>query len=225
MKAFFILLLLTNIVFAVLQWLFPYEQVFSRPTPTVAAEQLQLLAELESKTETPIENEFTDTRTVQARQPAIPKKLCYTLGPFKDESNAQEVIVSFARHDLQMTSRPSLEKEYLGMMVYIDGHISRTAAMKTADALAERGIRDYMLVNEEGKENALSLGVFGLKKNADRRMQRISKLGYPVKSEPRYRNRTIYWLDYSKQENQALADLVDRLKKELGISRISHACS
>ena len=82
-----------------------------------------------------------------------------------------------------------------------------------------------MIVNEEGKSNALSLGVFGLKKNADRRIDRISAFGYEVQSEPRYRNRTIFWLDYDEQENEDLGRLVDSLKTEHGISRISRACS
>lgn len=224
MKTFFILLLLTNIVFAVLQWLFPYEQVFDRPASMIAAENLQLLAEIEAKTDLRAVPDTGSTAPVQSHQSVEPKKLCYTLGPFKDESNAQEVIASYRQHDLNVTSRSSLEKEYLGLMVYIDGHSTRDAAMDTAKSLAKKGIRDYMIVNEDDKQNALSLGVFGLKKNAERRMQRIGSLGYAVESEPRYRNRTIYWLDYDQQENQALTDLVDRLKTELGISRISHAC-
>ena len=221
MKAFFFLLLLTNIVFAVLQWLFPYEQVFSRTTPIVAAENLRLLDESEL---TRASASPGGDRT-PVNLPSAEKKLCFTLGPFKDEQFAQLVIDQFREHKLNMTSRPSQEKEYMGMMVFIDGHNSRDDAVATAETLAERGVRDYMIVNEPGKNNALSLGVFGLKKNAERRVERISAFGYPVKSEPRYRSRTIYWLDYNRQEPGELSLLVDKLKTERGISRISRACS
>ncbi len=226
MKTFFLLLLLTNIVLAVLQWLFPYQQVFSREAPIIAAEQLQLLSEIEqSVAVTPTETEDAAPELLPAfSEPAEAKKLCYTLGPFKRESTAQEVMASFGQEGLSISSRSSLEKEYLGMMVYIDGHGDRDAARATAKALAERGVRDYMIVNEDDKDYALSLGVFGLKKNAERRKERIGKLGYTVKTEARYRDRTIYWLDYDQSENQALVRLVDRLKTELGISRISHPC-
>jgi len=225
MKAFFYLLLLTNIVFAVLQWLYPYEQLFGRTRPVAAAEQLVLLDELQSTANTTTASERRADEPTQAALPSVEKKLCYTLGPFKDEQRAQEVIVAFKQHDLTMTTRPSREQEYLGMMVYIDGHASRNEVVATAEALAEKGIRDYMIINEDTLSNALSLGVFGLKKNADRRIQRIAALGYQAKSEPRYRTRTIYWLDYNRAEPELLLPLVDRLKVEHGISRITRACS
>lgn len=224
MKTFFILLLLTNIVFAMMQWLFPYDQLFSHSRPLIAAEQLQLLNEEDVKAANPPGKEGAEKIPVIGAVPAQ-QKLCYTLGPFKEKQLVQEVMSKFRQNNIQLTSRPSIEKEYLGMMVYIDGHNSRKEVRATARSLAKKGIRDYMIVTEEDKSNALSLGVFGLKKNADRRAQQITALGYDIKSEPRYRNRTIYWLDYNNQENELLADMIDRLKLERGVSRISRLCN
>jgi hypothetical protein len=226
MKAFFILLLLSNLVFGVLQWLYPYEQVFSRERPQQAAEQLVLLDETQQNNPPPAsEPQDAEQTSVATTLPSPQKTLCYTLGPFKDEQLAQQVIIAFKQQNLIMSTRPSREKEYMGMMVYIDGHSSRDEAIATADALAAKGIRDYIIINEESKTNALSLGVFGLKKNAERRMSKIAALGYPVESEPRYRTRTIYWLDYAEAEPDSLLSLIDRLKVEQGISRITRACS
>lgn len=224
MKTFFILLLLTNIVFALLQWLFPYDQLFGHTRPIVASEQLQLVDEVQQ-----VVVKSEDTSVAQAMEKhnksRETQQICYTLGPFKEEKQAQEVVLQFKQNKVKMSTRPSVEKEYLGMMVYISGLESRQQARQTAQALAEKGIRDYMIVNEEGKSNALSLGVYGLKKNADRRVSRISRLGYNAQSEARYRDRTIYWLDYDELEPQPLADLIDRLKIEQGVSRISRICS
>jgi hypothetical protein len=224
MKTFFFLLLLTNIVFALVQWLLPYEQVFSeKHQPTTAAEQLRLLQENEAQPASRIILSESEPETIPS--PKASTRLCYTLGPFKDKELVQEIMAQFSRHKLEVTSRPSVEKEYLGMMVYIDGHSTRKQARETAKELANKGIRDYMIVNEEDKPYSLSLGVFGLKKNADRRIEKLKALGYQAKSEARYRNRTIYWLDYSQVENDALKNLIDRLKAEQGVSRISRVCS
>jgi hypothetical protein len=226
MKTFFLLLLLTNIVFAMLQWLMPYEQVFSYSRQVAAAEQLRLVDEAESQAAIQIEQrdqqEFIDELPMTEEVPAV--KLCYTLGPFKDKKLVQEVLQNFKQNNLAVSSRASVEKEYLGVMVFIDGHETRKQATSTAQSLADKGVRDYMIVNEEDKTHALSLGVFGLKKNADRRMERIAALGYKVNSEARYRNRTIYWLDYDEIENESLQRLVDKLKIDQGISRISRQC-
>lgn len=223
MKTFFILLLLTNIVFALVQWLLPYEQLFDRPRSLVAAEQLRLLDEPDTKTASQIQASTIET---QALAPTSqPGKLCYTLGPFKEQQQVQEIMARFRQNELAVKSRPSVEKEYLGVMVYIDGHETRDEARTTARNLAEKGIRDYMIVDEDNKKNALSLGIFGLKRNADRRVSKIESLGYDVQSELRYRNRTIYWLDYDQPENDELKRLVDKLKNELSVSRISRRCS
>lgn len=215
--------MLSNIIFAVLQWLFPYDQVFSHTRPMIAAEQLQLLDEVDRPSAQPaVQNDLQ--RPQKVVQKTQPQKLCYTLGPFKDQQQAQEVVLTFKQHNFKMSTRSSVEKEYLGMMVFIDGHQTREEARAKAKNLADKGIRDYMIVNEDNKQNALSLGVYSLKKNADRRVSRITELGYQAQSEPRYRDRTIYWLDYAQTETQPLVELIDRLKSGQGVSRISRFC-
>lgn len=224
MKVFFTLLLLVNIVFALFQWLVPYEQLIKAAPPVAVAEELRLLDEPNERSAEKLD---TPAETEAVAQPLdnLSGPLCYTLGPFKEQQLAQQAASQFRQNNIEITSRSSVEKEYMGMMVYIDGHQSRDQAVQTADSLKSKGVRDYIIVNEPGKTNILSLGVFSLKKNAERRKQRIADLGYQVDTEPRYRNRRIYWLDYSEPENDGLGELVGRLKKDLGISRISRQCN
>lgn len=229
MKVFFTLLLLTNIVFAVFQWLVPYEQLVPQARTSEVAEKLRLLDEPEVGSEQQMaqSTEVTQDSPSPGIQPEarMSAPLCYTLGPFKEQQLAQETAQQFKQQNVAITSRPSVEKEYMGLMVYIDGHENRAQAIATAESLHEKGVKDYIIVNEPGKFNILSLGVFALKKNAEGLRKRVEKLGFQVQAEPRYRNRTIYWLDYSRPENESLASLVDELKVKQGISRISRQCS
>jgi len=233
MKAVFILLLLTNIIFALVQWWFPYEREEKRSPLPVAAETLRLLDEMDETTvvvDDPVNDPANDpqqppTRSTTDDTTTTPAQLCYTLGPFKNQQSAKEVALKFKQNQIAVSSRSSLEKEYMGVMVYIAEHASRAEALKTAKSLAAKGVQDYIIVNKPGRSNILSLGVFGLKKNADRRLKYIASLGYPVKTEARYRNRTIYWLDYSESENESLTRFINRLKKQKGISRISRQCA
>ena len=90
---------------------------------------------------------------------------------------------------------------------------------------AKKGFRESLIVNESDKSNALSLGVFGLKRNADRLIGRLKSLNYNVKSEPRYRERTIYWV-YNEQSNETnLYVLLNSDDEEKGISQIPRQCS
>jgi hypothetical protein len=195
MKIFFSLLLIANIAFGLMQWLLPYDQLFQKNKKFPVAEELRLL------------------------------DLCYTIGPFKDRTRALEVSRRYTNRKVKTELKSSLEKEYLGVMVYLTGNKSRQDAIDTAEELATKGFRDYLIINEPGKSNALSLGVFGLKKNADRHVTRLKKLNYPAKSEPRYRERTIYWVYNEQSMDRDLLTLLDADDAANGIGQIPQQCS
>jgi hypothetical protein len=223
MKVFFTLLLLANIVFAVFQWLLPYEQLMPQARASAVAEKLKLLDEPDTSSQQ-LEPQEDTAANVTKRNAEITAPLCYTLGPFKEQKLAQQTASQYKQQNIPITTRSSIEKGYMGLMVYIDGHKNRKEAVATAEALKAKGVRDYIIVNDWDKTNVLSLGVYALKKNADRLKSRVEALGYEVQTEARYRNQTIYWLDYSQVENENLSQLVERLKSEQGISRISRQC-
>jgi hypothetical protein len=226
MKVFFSLLLIANIAFALVQWLLPYEQLVPVNKKFPVAEQLHLLDEpLESEMIAEAEATEAVQEELMVAEETVDDRLCYTIGPFKDKTRALEVSARYSNNDVRTELKSSQEKEYLGIMVYISNHETRKAAVNTATALAKKGFRDSLIVNEADKSNALSMGVFGLKRNADRLISRLKKLKYPVKSEPRYRERTIYWV-YNEQSNENnIFVLLDTNDEEKGISQIPRQCS
>lgn len=226
MKIFFSLLLIVNIAFGITQWLMPYEQLFEERPEIVVAEELRLLdgpQESEVITETEAITKNDDNVLVAVK--ATNQLLCYTIGPFKDKTRALEISGRYSSSQIETRLKSSLEKDYMGVMVYIGGHKNRKSALKTARSLAAKGIRDYIIVKVEEEENVLSIGVFGLKKNADRLIGRLKKLKFPVKSMSRYRERTIYWLYYQQTNDRELLSLLDDGDIDIGISQISRQCS
>jgi hypothetical protein len=234
MKIFFSLLLLANIAFGLMQWLLPYDQLFQKNKKFPVAEELRLLSEpVESRLieEASISEPEQDTEQAMEQaseflvaEETIDTRLCYTIGPFKERTRALEVSRRYSNSNVRTELKSSLEKEYLGVMVYLTGNNSRQDAINTAEKLAAKGIRDYLIINEPGKINALSLGVFGLKKNADRHVARLKKLKYPAKTELRYRERTIYWV-YNEQSNDSeLLNLLDADDADNGIGQIPQHC-
>jgi hypothetical protein len=234
MKVFFSLLVLANIAFALVQWLLPYEQLAPQDYNIPVAEQLRLLdepvesemiaeAEIIAEAEAEVSESVQETKSMITEVPT--SRLCYTIGPFKDKTRALEVSARYAANDVLTELKSSQEKEYLGIMVYLSGHETRQAAINTAAALEKRGFRDSrILLNEADKLHTLSLGVFGLKKNADRLISRLKKYNYVPRSEPRYRERTIFWV-YSEQSSESeLHILLDTEDVGKGIGQIPRQC-
>jgi len=260
MKAFFALLLIGNIAFAVFQWLLPYEQLFVESRKVPAAEELQMLSEantefvkqvdvlaqtetkVQAKTSAPTvghtESQGPGEAVVEASL-AIPepdepdllvteddsdKRVCYTIGPVKDKGRAIEISGRYSGKRIDTLLKSSLEKQYMGMMVYIGGHSNRAEALATASKLSAKGLRDHIIINQPDGSNLLSLGVFGLKKNADRLANRVQRLGFPAKTEARYRERTIYWIYAEQSSEDELMRLLQQTEFDDGISQIPTQC-
>jgi len=232
MKVFFALLLIANIAFAVFQWLLPYDQLFVEKKKIPAGEQLQMLtnanvaiiseAEVVSKAEA--ENQVAVKPEVLVTEDSSDLRVCYTIGPITDKSRAIEISGRYSGNQAWTALKSSLEKQYLGVMVYIAGHETRGAAITTANKLSARGVRDHIIVNQPERPNLLSLGVFGLKKNADRLKVRVARLGFPVETESRYRERTIYWLYIEQSSETELLQLLVDDEFDSGISQIPTRC-
>ena len=244
MKVFFGLLLIANIAFAIFQWLMPYEQLFVEQKKIPAAEQLQLLtdantqvvteAEVVAKVEAEtdaleqavarIEQEVEAERARLVTEDDSDKRVCYTIGPVKDKARAIEISGRYSGKEAVTALKSSLEKEYQGVMVFISGHKTRAEAVKTAGKLASKGSTDHIIVNNPDNPHILSLGVFGLKRNADRLKKRIEKMDFKVNTEARYRERTIYWIYAEQSSEDDVLQLLESTDNESGISQIPTQC-
>ncbi|MDC1287788.1 copper-binding protein [Gammaproteobacteria bacterium] len=151
--------------------------------------------------------------------------LCFSTGPFKEKNRALAVRDRYAANSIKSEMNSSSEKIYVGTIVYLPGHASRQEAQKTVEALMQKGIRDFLIINETGKSNAVSLGVFGSPENAERRMREIRKLNYPVKSEPRYRQGNVYWLDSQGSSASELNSLLASGDSSNGIRQKPRQCA
>ena len=238
MKVFFALLLIVNIAFAVFQWLLPYDQLFVENKKIPAGEQLQLLtnanvviisesevvAEVEAENETETEQQVEEVTEVLVTEDASDRRACYTIGPITDKARAIEISGRYSGNQAETALKSSLEKQYLGVMVFIGGHETRGAAITTANKLSARGVRDYIIINQPEYRNVLSLGVFGLKKNADQLKERVARLDFPAQTEARYRERIIYWLYVEQSSETELLHLLVDDEFDSGISQIPTQC-
>ncbi|MCP3690102.1 MAG: SPOR domain-containing protein [Gammaproteobacteria bacterium] len=229
MRLLFILLLIANIAFGLMQWLKPYEQKIDDKARFEVSDELVLLSEVEIPETVPdpeveVEVVAIDDSEAPASESPVNQQLCYTIGPFKDEARAQEISDRYSMRQISTRLKSSLEQDYLGTMVYVPGHKNRREAEKTAKSLDADGFHEHIIVDQPDQFNVVSVGVFGLKKNAEHLMQKLKALNYQVASESKYRERTIYWLYYQQPSELELPALLDTTDVSNGISQISRQC-
>ena len=124
-------------------------------------------------------------------------KVCYTLGPFKESAHANAVSARLGDLGATVSQRSKVEQEQYGYRVYLKPYASREEAVAESRKLADNGIRDYYIISDDPeKNNGISLGLFRKKSGAIRRMAQVRRFDFKPQMEIRYRETTIYWLDY-----------------------------
>jgi hypothetical protein len=183
----------------------PVEEIRAARAP-IAPEQMRLLTEpgvklQPRKAPPPTKAELT----VKASLP-----VCLRIGPSPDmdltakaEAKLNELHIAFAR-------RPEETKIVSGYLVYFPPLATREAAERKRLEFTRLGFKDHALIQEEGWNNAISLGLFSVEANAASRVRDLAAKGIEAKVRPLSQNRTYYWLDISVS---VPADIVTRLRQ------------
>lgn len=142
---------------------------------------------------------------------------CYTLGPFASETGAHEVSETLASLGLVTQQREGTRRELTGHWVYIPPLESRAEAKKITEILKQRGIKDFQIVANGVKKNAISLGFFRSRDSAEQHFSRISALGLQPVKEENYRENSGLWMDFSSPNRPPLPEaIVDALQQQYG---------
>ena len=110
---------------------------------------------------------------------------CVSVGTFNNRRDfhvAQEWLRSHGAEIVDVSRETSETiKDY---RVYLPPFESRRSATEKMREMQARGVRDIAVVSRGHLKNAVSLGVYAEKKNLERRVARLRRLGYSVVWEP-----------------------------------------
>ncbi len=170
----------------------PVEEIREARAP-IAPEQMRLLSEpgvklQPRKAPPPANAELT-------AKPSPP--VCLRLGPLPDLSLSAKAEAKL--NELHITYSRSSEgtKIVTGYLVYFPPLATREAAERKRQEFTRLGFKDHALIQEEGWNNAISLGLFSVEANAASRVRDLAAKRIEAKVRPLSQNRTIYWLDIS----------------------------
>lgn len=132
-----------------------------------------------------------------ASAPATDAESCYTLGPFMNQESLRRGDAALTRAGHRFTRRVSRIKEQIGYWVYLPPFANADAAQQKAGELERLGELHFYIVRPPSEHaNAISLGVFEDRANAEKRHRQMQTLGHNATLQPRFRQNPVYWLDY-----------------------------
>lgn len=132
---------------------------------------------------------------VTAAPPPPPPERCLRLVGFGDQLAAQRA---------QRRLQPQVEDAKLHVRtirnirnywVYLPSAANRPAALETSRRLGEKGLTDYFVTTTGNNPNAISLGVFSTRANAERRQAQVKAAGFAAEIAERADETQIYDLD------------------------------
>lgn len=167
----------------------PLEETRAARAP-VAPEKMRLLTEAGVKP-VPRKKPPPANAELTANGPAA----CVRIGPFRDsdllaiaEAKLDEMKLAHARRSEEL-------KIIAGYRIYLPPLASKEAAERRRKELTRLGIKDHVLMQEEGWRNAIALGLFSVEANAMNRVRELAAKGVTASIQPLEQPRTQRWLD------------------------------
>lgn len=194
MKWLFGVLVLANV--GLLMWGRWYHQplVDTRPVearPAIAPEKMKLLSEPGARLTLRSQSVASPTPADGAAANAD----CFELGPFPTLDKARTASGKLDTWGLDYTRIAEFETLGPSYRVYLSSLPSKEAAESKRRELSKLGFTDHALIQqEEGMENAISLGIFSVEQNAITRAAQLARKNIDALIQPIPNVHPVYWL-------------------------------
>jgi len=198
MKWVFSALLLVNI--GLFMWATWYKDVsgepVKKPRPPVNAEIMLPLSTpgLQLKPR-PAGGDRLELLPAAEREALGSDKFCYVVGPFESRDAALKAASVLEELKLGFNTRSAEDKSESSYWVFLPPLATRKDAQAKVKELAKLGFKEHFITQEAGRDNAISLGVFAQRENADSLLRELKSKDIDAKLETRYRLRLLYWLN------------------------------
>lgn len=120
--------------------------------------------------------------------------LCVSIGPFNTAAQAARAGAILRQLGIAKPRQELLGSTVTSYRVYLPSLPSRAAAEHRRVELTRLGIKDHYILEEPGKENAISLGLFSIEENAVALLGHLEEKGVKARQETLYSTRDTFWV-------------------------------
>jgi hypothetical protein len=211
MRRLFLLLILTNLGFAV--WSNWYAAPPSRASIVTDArtQGITLVSEIEDAAREALEVlalpapeplEATASEAFAANQ--LPVDQCVSVGPFQELAQASAAQAALRAAGFAPRQRLVEGDVWVGYWVHLPNIATRDEAGQMLSRLRENALPDAYIVPGGEEAQTVSLGVFSEISRAGAVREQVRQLGYDPTVVDRSRRATLYWLDVPTEPDNAI---------------------
>ena len=150
---------------------------------------------------------------------------CFTLGPMSSRSATQAVQEALSGIVVQIQLHESTAMVEQGFWVYLEPFGSYGQAAEAVSQLVNNGIRDYYILPEGPYANAVSVGLYEQRSQAESRVRAIEalELGWPLVMEMQREEEARFWLDFELRPD-AETDIESLIADHEGAQHLEVPC-
>ncbi len=125
-------------------------------------------------------------------------KHCYRLGPFIGKKSVKTALGLLNRRGIMAKQSSYKENNQDGFWVFIPPSASRKKAKDIIIRFKAIGEKHFFLVASGEFKNAISLGLFSLRKHANSRLDEMKNLGFGAAMRKVNLPKSLFWLDWER---------------------------
>ena len=155
---------------------------------------------------------------------ALVGRSCVTVGPFRDNNDAESALTQYAGEGMRASSRSMQGTIFVGHWVMIREVPDRDTGNQMLDTLREGGLGDAYLVSTEDEGLSISLGLFGDLERAEKVELQAKSLELPADITPRTREGTVYFVDIGLPPGKGAGAIVEKYGEDKVLLRDAATC-
>ncbi|VAW99881.1 hypothetical protein MNBD_GAMMA22-1908 [hydrothermal vent metagenome] len=213
-------LLLVNLGMFVWHYQSPSSEVIKQSEQLVELPKLVLLREVLPDSRS--QKRFPDTSSSKPEQ-----KHCYRLGPFIGKKSVKTALGLLNRRGIMANQSSYKENNKDGFWVFIPPSSSRKKAKDIIVRFKAIGEKHFFLVASGEFKNAISLGLFSLRKHANSRLKEMKNLGFGAAMRNVNLPKSLFWLDWERDpEHHISREVFINLREQFkDIGQVEVLCS
>lgn len=156
---------------------------------------------VDAKTGAELKRVKPGTKRPRTLTDVTPPRQCYRVGPFTNEKRVGAVRKWLADQVVAAVPRET-ENPVITWRVYLPPQSSKAAVKEMRQRLTSKGFKDHAPINDGALKNAVSLGVFSVKANAEKHLKLLKKKSFKqARLQQQEHKRNQYWLDVKTESD------------------------
>ena len=155
---------------------------------------------------------------------AVVGRSCVTIGPIRDESDADSAVLTYSNDGMRTAIRTTRETMFVGHWVQIRNVKDEAEAKDMLETLTTGGLSDAYLVRTEDEGMKISLGLFGDLDGAEKIELQARSLDLPAEIAPRTADRKVWYVDIALPPGKGAGAIIEKYGEDQVLLRNKATC-